>query len=109
MIDEQTLTDALRQARTADVVRVPPLARIVGRAEYAKEMQRRRRFTILVAVVSALAVACASAVILLAPRAFPLSLSPGILPLLALSAAAALWGMDGEVMERGPLVRSRRT
>ncbi len=92
MTDEQMLTDAFRKA-AADVVRVPPLARIVARAEYAKEIQRRRRFTTLIALASALAVACAGAVILFAPRAFPLSLSPGIMPVLVLGAVATLWIM----------------
>ena len=93
MIDEQMLTDAFRKASTADVVRVPPLAKIVALAEYAKEIERRRRFTTLIAFSSALAAICAGAVIFFAPRAFPLSLSPGIMPVLVLGAVATLWIM----------------
>lgn len=95
MIDEQMLIDAFRKAGTADEVRVPPLARIVALAEYAKEMQRRRRFTISIVVASALAVACAAGVMLFAPGPFPLSLSPGIVPLLVLGAVETLWVTGG--------------
>lgn len=91
MIDEQMLTDAFRKASAAEAVRVPPLTRIVARAEYAKEKERRRRFTTLIALAPALAVVCPGIAILVASPAFPLSLSPGIMPLLVISAVAMFW------------------
>jgi hypothetical protein len=92
VIDDQTLVEAFQKARRADRMRVPAMSAILARAEYAREMQKRRRFTAAVTFASALAGAVSLCLIILAPGAFPLPMSPAIVPLLALGGAAALWG-----------------
>lgn len=96
MMDDQMLTEVFREAKAADLVRVPPLAKILARADYARELQRRRRFTALVVCATALTAACTAAVVFLSARPFPLSLSPSIAPLLALSVLTAIWCIGGE-------------
>ena len=93
MIDDQKLAEAFQNARAADTMRVPPMRAIVARAVYAREMQRRRRFTATVTLASALGGAATVCLIVFAPGAFPLPMSPAILPLLALGGLAALWGL----------------
>jgi hypothetical protein len=100
VIDDQMLAEAFQKARAADRMRVPPMAAILARAEYAREMQKRRRFTAAVRFASALAGVVTLCLIILAPGAFPLSMSPAIAPLLALGGVAAWWGLGPVQMPR---------
>jgi hypothetical protein len=93
VIDEPMLAEAFQKAKEADRMRVPPLSAILVRAEYAREVQKRRRFTAVTTLISALAGAVTLGLIVLAPGAFPLPMSPAIVPLLALGGVSALWGL----------------
>jgi hypothetical protein len=90
-MDEQKLAAMFRQARAADNMHVPPVRAIIARAEYAKELQARRRFTRVVEIFSGLVGAGISAMILLAPRGLPLPMSPWIVPVLVLGGIVILW------------------
>jgi len=93
VIDDRMLTQAFQNARAADRMRVPPMTAILARAEFAREMQRRRRFTTSVTFASALVGAGALCLVVLAPGNFPLPMSPTIVPLLALGGVSAIWGL----------------
>lgn len=92
MIDDQMLAEAFQNAKAADSMRVPPLAAIRARAEFAREMQKQRRFTLAVTCASALVGASTICLFVLAPGAFPLTMSPAIATLLALGGVSATWG-----------------
>jgi len=93
VIDDRSLAEAFQKARAADSMRVPPLSAIIARAEYARELENRRRFSAAVWFASALAGAVTLGVIVLAPGSFPLPMSPSIVPILGLGGIAALWGL----------------
>ncbi|HEX5069355.1 MAG TPA: hypothetical protein VFV78_04000 [Vicinamibacterales bacterium] len=93
MIDDRTLAEAFHKAKAADRMRVPPLPAILARAECAREMQNRRRFTAAMWCASALAGAGTLCAIVLAPGGFPLAMSPSIAVVLAPGLVAALWGL----------------
>ena len=94
MIDDRTLAEAFQKAKAADRMRVPPMRTILARAEYAREMQKRRRFTAGVSLASALIGAVTLGLVTLAPGAFPLPMSPSITPLLVLGLVATLWAIN---------------
>lgn len=100
MIDDRMLAEAFQRARAADRVRVPPMPAIVARAEYARETQKRRRFTAVLTFASGLAVAVTLCLIIFAPGTFPLPMSPGVVALLALGGGAALWGLGPPPLPR---------
>ena len=102
-MDEQRLAQMFRQAKGADRMRVPPMRAIVARAEYARELQARRRLTAVMGMFSGAIAAGACALILLAPRALLLPMSPGITPLLLLVAAIMLWGTGDRPTRIGSL------
>ena len=91
-MDDRRLAELFLQTRAADSMRVPPLRAIIARAEYARELQARRRFTSVVEFVSGLVGAVICALILLSPRELPLPMSPWIVPVVILGGIVVLWG-----------------
>ena len=104
-MDEQELTALFRQAKAGDRMRVPPMTAVIARAEYAKELQIRRRYQTVVGVLSGLAGAGVLALIVLSPRGLPVPMSPWIVPVLMLGAVVMLWAAGDAQWPRRAEVR----
>lgn len=94
MIDDQMLAAAFQQAKAADRPHIPPMAAILARAEYTREVRKRKQFTTAVRMVSALSAALSVLLIVLAPSSFPLPMSMATVLLLAGGGVATIWGLE---------------
>ena len=104
-MDEQKLTKLFRQAQAGDRMRVPPMTAVIARAEYARELQTRRRYQNVVGWLSGLAGAAVMALIVLSPRGLPFPMSVGIVPVLLVGGVAILWAAGDAQWPRRAEVR----
>jgi len=90
-MDEQKLTELFRQAKAGDRMRIPPMTAVIARAEYARELQTRRRYQNVVELLAGLVGAGVMALIVFSPRGLPFAMSPWIAPVLVLGGVVILW------------------